>query len=134
MIAKNLLNQYRECERKEKRLKEEILTEKRIIADLKRAPSRIRKVTDPRVIKLENRITLWEDSIPRSEKQRQAILDLISSVPGSEGEILYRRYVKCEKWEQISEDLFYSLTYTHTLHNQGLLFIQERIDQFLCSM
>ena len=45
---------------------------------------------------------------------------IIDQVPGIKGQILRSRYISCDKWEQIAEQLYYSSHHVQRLHQEAL--------------
>lgn len=45
---------------------------------------------------------------------------LIDQVPGIEGQILRSRYINCDVWEQIAEQLYFSTQHVQRLHKKAL--------------
>jgi hypothetical protein len=64
-----------------------------------------------------------------SRYDEKKILDLITDIPGLEGEVLTRRYVHRENWEEICEGIHYSWTGVFRIHDRALRMVQDRLDQ-----
>jgi DNA-directed RNA polymerase specialized sigma subunit len=60
---------------------------------------------------------------------KKKILDLISQIPGVEGEVLKLRYVDGEIWEDICEDVSYSWQGVFKIHKRALRMVQDLLDQ-----
>lgn len=118
-----------DCVVKEKMLKAEILWEKKAIRSLDPIPGKIDRKTKERLFAIERNLRKYEKRLVEVSTGRKKIHDLITEIPGVEGEVLTRRYVDGEIWETICEEMFYSLSYIHRLHNKGLKAIQDRLDQ-----
>lgn len=129
MTAKELLLQYENCRRKEKRLRSEILWTREEIRSLDLIPVKKTIQMKKDLLLIEKKLQTYEEDLVRISEERQKIHDLISDVPGLEGEILTRRYVNGEIWEDICESVFYSWSYVHRLHKRGLQIIQDQLDQ-----
>ncbi len=48
------------------------------------------------------------------------IRELIDQVPDVEGQILRSRYINCDVWEQIAEQLYFSTQHVQRLHKKAL--------------
>lgn len=129
MTAKELLLQYENCRRKEKRLRSEILWTREEIRSLDLIP--VKKIIQMKkdLLLIEKKLQTYEKDLVRISEERQKIHDLISDVPGLEGEVLTHRYIDGMIWEEICETMFYSWSYVHRLHKRGLQMVQDRLDQ-----
>ena len=61
-------------------------------------------------------------------KEKNAIIEMIESIPGMEGDVLYLRYVDGLIWEKLCERVFYSWSGVFKCHNHALIMIQEKLD------
>lgn len=129
MEAKDLLQHYDDCVRREKRLKSEILWTRNKLDSLDLQSVWIPKEEKDKVINIEKKLIDWEKKLVEASDTKKKILDLITEIPGLEGEILTRRYVNGEIWEDICESMFYSWSYIHRLHRKAIQMVQERLDQ-----
>jgi hypothetical protein len=67
-----------------------------------------------------------EDAIYRRFEVKCEIIDLIDSVPSAVyRDILFRRYISCEKWETIALGMNYSTMQIWRLHGKALLCVQR---------
>ena len=78
--------------------------------------------------RLEDHIKIYEEDLDRISKEKK-IFDLISQIPGVEGEVLKRRYVDGEIWEDICEDVSYSWQGVFKIHRRALRKVQDLLDQ-----
>lgn len=129
MEAKDLLQHYDDCVLKEKRLKSEILWEKETIKSLDLISRQMTRQMKDKLTNIEKKIRIYEEELVKVSEERQKIHDLITEIPGLEGEVLTRRYVNGEIWEDICESMFYSWSYIHKLHKRALQMVQDRLDQ-----
>lgn len=129
MTAKELLNHYENCGRKVKRLEEEILWEKNEIRSLDCNPINKNRHVRAQIFVAKRNIQKLEEELVKVSNERRKILDLISSVPGLEGEVLRRRYVDGEIWETICEGVHYSWNGVFRIHKRALQMVQDRLDQ-----
>ena len=61
------------------------------------------------------------EEIDRLQGIRQTIVGQIEAIPDERmKEILFRRYVKCEKWEYIAGDIYADIRYVYRVHSQAL--------------
>ena len=61
-------------------------------------------------------------------EKKNAILKMIESIPGMDGDVIRLRYIDGLKWEEITERVFYSWNGVFKCHNRALLKIQEKLD------
>lgn len=55
------------------------------------------------------------------ERQREEIFNIINAINNpTYKQILYKRYVLGEKWEEISAELFYEAQHVHRLHKKAV--------------
>lgn len=131
MNSKDLLIQYENDLRREKRLKEFIDSQRTMIDSLDLVPGQTTKQMKKDLSSFEKDLSLKSKQLIELTNERQKISDLISEIPGLEGKVLTRRYVNGEIWEDICESMFYSWSYVHKLHRRGLQIVQDRLDQGL---
>ena len=129
MNAKDLLLQYENNGLREKRLKDFISSQRKLIRSLDLNPCRLTRQMKKDLSFVETRLRLYEEEIIRVTEERQKIFDLVSNIPGEEGTVLKLRYIDGKIWEDISDSMFYSTTHTHKLHRRGLQIVQDRLDQ-----
>lgn len=68
----------------------------------------------------------------RYNRQRQEIVAVIDSVPDSLlSDILNRRYVHGQTWEQIAEDTHYTLRWVYILHGRALREVERLMNSSL---
>ena len=134
MDAKELLLQYDNYVRHEKRLKSEILWTRRKLDSL----DRITTQTTPQMKKdraeIEEKLIVWKKRLVDVSEAKRMIFDLISDIPGDEGEVLTRRYVNGEIWEEISDGIHFSWSGVFRIHDRALQMVQDRLDQGLFSL
>lgn len=78
------------------------------------------RITDEKL----KRIDLMEKAYDKGKE----ILDTISKVDGVEQEVLYLRYIKLMKWEEITIKIGYSWKHTHRFHKYGLMKISKILE------
>jgi len=129
MTAKELLNQYELDLRKEKRIESFISSQKEIIDSLDLIPSRLNRQMKDRLFELNNQLRINEEELSRLSDEKQRILDLIKEIPGEEGEVLTRRYVNGEIWDEICANMSYSWNGVFGIHRRALRTLQDLLDQ-----
>lgn len=134
MDAKELLLQYENYRIKEKLLRSELQSEREMIRELYTIPGRMTRQMKNELSYVEKTLETYEEELAKLPQERQRISDLIDELPDRERDVLTRRYIDGMIWEDICETLFYSWTYAHRIHRNGLQMIQERLDQgrFCC--
>ena len=132
MTAKEFLRQYEYADRRVRRLEMEYQDEL-IMVDAIRSTSDndgmphgsgISKPTEDKALRLaDKRLRLIEARTEAVEK-RQAVFDLINGIDGIEGDLLYERYVRLRKWEEICILLHYSWKGVHIVHRRALAIVE----------
>ena len=132
MTAKEFLRQYEYADRRVRRLEAEYQDEL-IMVDAIRSTSDndgmphgsgISKPTEDKALRLaDKRLRLIEARTEAVEK-RQAVFDLINDIDGIEGDLLFERYVKLRKWEEICVMLHYSWNGVHHIHRKALALVE----------
>jgi len=132
MTAKEFLKQYEYADRRVRRLEMEYQDEL-VMVDAIRSTSDndgmphgsgISKPTEDKALRLaDKRLRLIEARTEAVEK-RQAVFDLINGIDGIEGDLLYERYVRLRKWEEICILLHYSWKGVHIVHRRALAIVE----------
>lgn len=124
MTIKGYLEQYREADRKARRLRREYEKEKHLIDTIK-SPlggdglphgTGISKTVEQRAIRLADKLLDYEEAQLDAIAIRQRIFDFVNDVDGIEGDVLYEYYVdyfderrqKAKTWEDVAENLHIS--------------------------
>lgn len=127
ITAKQYLKRYEEAERRARRCKREYEEEcERInsisasVGDGTPHGGAISKKTEAQALRLIDKALVWKQAELDAIQIRQEIFEVINSVPGEKGDILYWRYVKLRTWEDIAQIVGYSLRHTTKLHGSAL--------------
>lgn len=135
MTAKEYLRQYEYADRRVRRLEAEYEQEMLMVDAIRSASDNdgmphgagISKPTEERAIRLaDSHLRLIQARIDAIEK-RQEVFDLINSIDGIEGDLLFERYVKLRKWEEICVLLNYSWQGVHKVHRRALVIVESRL-------
>ena len=119
MTVREFLEQYREADRKAKRLRREYEKEKILIDDIS-SPlgsdgtphgTGISKTVEMRAIRLADKLLEYEDAEIDAIEKRQVVFDAIMEIDGIESDILYDYYIdyfdsrknKSRTWEDVAE-------------------------------
>lgn len=129
MTAKELLNRYELDLQKEKQIESYISSQKESINSLDLIPSRLNRQMKDRLLKLNNKLHTYEEDLILLSDERKLILDLITEIPGKEGEVLTRRYVNGEIWDEICSNMSYSWSEVFRIHRKALKAVQNLLDQ-----
>ena len=133
MKAINFLRRYEVlCGRIDKLEQEidDILTEGKSVSDNDGMPrgTKTSRPTEDKAIRLTDRRLKLEQLKLDAIAEREKIFDVIISIDGAEGDILYERYIKLKGWEQICADISYSWAHTHRIHKRALAKVQAIIN------
>jgi hypothetical protein len=120
------LEQYENADRVVNRLEREY-EEQRIMIDSIRSTSdndgmphgtNTSRPTEEKAIKLSDKLLELSEARRRAVEVRQTVFDFVDTIPGVEGDVLYRRYVRLQRWETIAEEMNYS--------RSGIFAVRER--------
>lgn len=133
MTAIQFLEQYENADRALKRIEREY-EEQRIMIDCIRSTSdndgmphgtNTSRPTEDKAIRLSDKLLELSQARIRAIEVRQKVFDFIETIPGVEGDALYRRYVLLYDWETIAMDLDYSLSGIYKVRNRALEVAEE---------
>ena len=135
MTAKEFLKQYENAERRLRRIEIEFDDELKMIDSIRSASdndgmphgSSIGRPTEEKALRLADaRMRLVEARLEAAEK-RQVVFDVINSIDGVEGDLLFERYIKLRKWEEICVLLHYSWNGIHSAHRRALDIVEQMV-------
>lgn len=135
MTAKEYLKQYQYAVDRVRRYEEEYENESLLIDAIRSASdndgmphgSGISKPTEDKAVRLADRALRLTEARLEAIQIRQEVFDLIDSIDGVEGDVLYLRYVKLHKWEEICVMLHYSWQGIHLIHRRALAIVESRL-------
>ena len=132
MTTKEYLKQYEWAVKRVRRYEEEYKNESMLIDSVRSLSdndgmphgSGISKPTEDKAVRLaDKKMRLIKARLDAIEI-RQEIFDLIDSIDGIEGDVLYERYIKLHKWEDICVLLNYSWYGAHNAHRRALMIVE----------
>ena len=132
MTAKEYLRQYEYAVDRVRRYEEEYQNELTLIDAIRSASdndgmphgSGISKPTENKAIRLADKSLRLVEARLRAVEVRQEIFDLVDSIDGIEGDVLYQRYINLRKWEEICVLLHYSWHGIHSAHRRALNIVE----------
>jgi hypothetical protein len=134
MTAKEYLWRVRDAERDLKRLEQEYEQAKADILHLKAIQYDADKVTGGKIGDLSDAIAAVEgymerlnaqwDKLIALRKEAKMLIERIAD--GRYREVLTRRYLHGQSWEQVAVDMGYDYYHVHKLHGRALKIFQER--------
>lgn len=135
MTAKEYLKQYEYAVDRVRRYEEEYENESLLIDAIRSASdndgmphgSGIGKPTEDKAVRLADRALRLTEARLEAIRIRQEVFDLIDSIDGVEGDVLYQRYVNLHKWEEICVLLHYSWQGIHLVHRRALAIVENRL-------
>ena len=136
MTANEYLRQYEYAARRVARYQEEYNRESllidavRSLSDNDGMPhgSGISKPTEVKAVRLaDKRLRLIEAEL-EAIRIKQELFDFIDKIEGIEGEILFHRYIRLLKWEEICLIVHYSWPNVMRIHRNALGIVQKIID------
>ena len=135
MTAKEYLKQYEYAVDRVRRYEEEYESESLLIDAIRSASdndgmphgSGISKPTEDKAIRLADRALRLTEARLEAIRIRQDVFDLIDSIDGIEGDVLYQRYINLHKWEEVCVMLHYSWQGIHLIHRRALAIVENRL-------
>lgn len=135
MTAKEYLKQYEYAVDRVRRYEEEyenelaLIDAVRSVSDNDGMPhgSGISKPTEEKAVRLADKSLRLSEARIKAIEIRQEIFDLVDSIDGVEGDVLYLRYIKLHKWEEICVLLSYSWQGIHLVHRRALAIVESRL-------
>lgn len=135
MTAKEYLKQYEYAVDRVRRYEEEYQSELTLIDAIRSASdndgmphgSGISKPTEDKAVRLADKSMRLVDARLEAIRTRQEVFDLIDSIDGIEGDVLYQRYIKLHKWEEVCVLLHYSWQGIHLVHRRALAIVESRL-------
>jgi hypothetical protein len=89
----------------------------------------ISRKTEDKAIRLADKAMKWKMAELDALEKRQEIYELISQIKGVEGDVLYQRYIRLRKWEEICVLVHMSWNGTHKAHRRALIAVQIILDK-----
>ena len=135
MTAKEYLRQYEYADRKVRRLEAEYHDELIMVDAIRSASDNdgmphgtgISKPTEEKALRIADSHLRLIEAKAEAIAKRQEVFDLIDGIDGIEGDLLYERYIKLRKWEEICILLHYSWQGVHKVHRRALLIVESRL-------
>ena len=135
MTAKEYLRQYEYAVDRVRRYEEEyenelaLIDAVRSVSDNDGMPhgSGISKPTEQKALRLADKSLRLTEARLEAIRIRQEVFDLIDSIDGIEGDVLYQRYIKLHKWEEVCVLLHYSWQGIHLVHRRALAIVESRL-------
>ena len=133
MDAKEYLEAYSNYARIEKQCREECKAEREALREIvqfynRSATGAWRKENAQIIQDCINFCNGLQERADEAAKGKNAIIEMIESIPGMESDVLHLRYVDGLIWEDICERLFYSWSGVFKCHNKALIMIQEKLN------
>lgn len=131
MTAKEYLRQYEYADRKVRRLEAEYHDELIMVDAIRSASDNdgmphgtgISKPTEEKALRIADSHLRLIEAKTEAIVKRQEVFDLIDGIDGIEGDLLYERYIKLRKWEEICILLHYSWNGVHHAHRRALALV-----------
>ena len=136
MTAKEYLKQYERAVKRVQRYRQQYEDESALIDSVRSLSdndgmphgSNISKPTEDKAIRLADRRLRLIKAELEAIKVKQDLFDFIDGIDGVEGDVLYHRYIRLLKWEQICLIVNYSWPNTMRIHKRALDIVQHKID------
>lgn len=135
MTAKEFLRQYEYADRRVRRLETEYHDELIMVDAIRSASdndgmphgSGISKPTEEKALRIADKHLRLIEARTEAIEKRQTVFDLVNGIDGIEGDLLYERYIKLRKWEEICILLHYSWQGVHLVHRRALAIVESRL-------
>lgn len=136
MTAKEYLKQYEYAVKRIRRLEEEYEAENLLIDAVRSLSDNdgmphgngISKPTENKAIRLADKTLRLVEAKLEAIEIRQKVFDLIDRIGGTEGDVLYEKYINLKTWEQVCVDINYSWMQTHRYHRRALELVRSMVD------
>ena len=133
MTAKEFLQQYGEAARIAEMVKTEYDQEQDLIDSVRSAlggegtphGGGISKATENKAIKLADKALELKDAELEAISIRQKVFDVIRTVPGEKGDVLYERYINLKSWDEVADSVGYSKRHARNLHDEAIDIVQH---------
>ena len=137
MTAKEYLKQYERAVKRAQRYRQQYEEESALIdavrslSDNDGMPhgSGISKPTEEKAIRLADRRMRLIRAELEAIRIKQDLFDFIDGIEGIEGDVLYHRYIRLLKWEEVCLIVHYSWPNTMRIHRRALDIVQKKIDE-----
>ena len=137
MTAKEYLKQYERAAKRAQRYRQQYEEESALIdavrslSDNDGMPhgSGISKPTEDKAIRLADRRMRLIKAELEAIRIKQDLFDFIDGIEGVEGDVLYHRYIRLLKWEEVCLIVHYSWPNTMRIHRRALDKVQKIIDE-----
>lgn len=137
MTAKEYLKQYERAVKRAQRYRQQYEEESALIdavrslSDNDGMPhgSGISKPTENKAIRLADRRMRLIRAELEAIRIKQDLFDFIDGIEGIEGDVLYHRYIRLLKWEEVCLIVHYSWPNTMRIHRRALDIVQKKIDE-----
>lgn len=137
MTAKEYLKQYERAVKRAQRYRQQYEEESALIdavrslSDNDGMPhgSGVSKPTEEKAIRLADRRMRLIRAELEAIRIKQDLFDFIDGIEGIEGDVLYHRYVRLLKWEEVCLIVHYSWPNTMRIHRRALDIVQKKIDE-----
>ena len=137
MTAKEYLKQYERAVKRAQRYRQQYEEESALIdavqslSDNDGMPhgSGVSKPTENKAIRLADRRMRLIRAELEAIRIKQDLFDFIDGIEGIEGDVLYHRYIRLLKWEEVCLIVHYSWPNTMRIHRRALDRVQKIIDE-----
>lgn len=137
MTAKEYLKQYERAVKRAQRYRQQYEEESALIdavrslSDNDGMPhgSGVSKPTEEKAIRLADRRMRLIRAELEAIRIKQDLFDFIDGIEGIEGDVLYNRYIRLLKWEEVCLIVHYSWPNTMRIHRRALDRVQKIIDE-----
>lgn len=135
MTAKQFLRQYEEADRRARRLRAEYEAECLLIDALRSSSDNdgmphgnsVGRPTEEKAIRLMDKAHKWKAAEARAIEMRQIIFDVVNTVEGVPGDVLYHRFILLESWEDVCGAVNYTWPTVRKYWHKGEMMVEEMI-------
>lgn len=135
MTAKQFLRQYEEADRRARRLRAEYEAECLLIDALRSSSDNdgmphgnsVGRPTEEKAIRLMDKAHKWKAAEARAIEMRQIVFDVVSTVEGVPGDVLYHRFILLESWEDVCGAVNYTWPTVRKYWHKGEMMVEEMI-------
>ena len=137
MTIQEYLEQYADAGKRAARYRKEYEAERKKLGTVRAGvgdgtprSGKISKPTEQQATRLAEKAEKWKEAELDAIEKRQQVFDVVIQIPGIEGDVLYHKYIKLMKWEEIALELHYSVRGIWYAHGRALRMVEEIITPF----
>lgn len=90
--------------------------------------ARISRRPEDMAIRLTERAEKWKLMELEAEQVKENVADMVLSIPGDEGDVLFYRYIELMDWRDVEAAVHYSRSATYRIHQRALALVESKLE------